>query len=87
MVSKAEGIFTKQIRNGKTTFYLLTVVLKLYRASESPGVFVRAGNWALLPEFLIQKAWGICIYFKFLGDPDDASLSPTPTGKHLLNKC
>ena len=48
---------------------------------------MRAGSWALLPEFLIQKAWGIYIYFKSLGEPDAAGLSPTPTGKHLSNKC
>ena len=90
MVNKAEGIFTKQIRNGKKkkkTFYLIVHQNALDCASESPGAFVRADSWALLPEFLIQKAWGIYIYFKFLGDPNAAGLSPTPIGKHLSNKC
>lgn len=89
MVNKAEGIFTKQIKNGgkKKSFYLIAVVLKLDCASGSPGAFVRADSWVLLPEFLIQKARGIYIYFKFLGDPDAAGLSPIPTEKHLSNKC
>ena len=54
MVNKAEGIFTKQIENGKKkSFYLIAVVLKLDCASGSPGV----GNGNALRILAWRIAW------------------------------